>query len=498
MESLKTAIFENTIRRELIGEEATVDSFAENYEAYAEKFGRKGLNAGRAVLEYFGIGESGGAFLRAGSFLTANRMIICIDDLERKGGNLEIRDVMGLASFLKEEQHCKVVFLLNDGEKGTEDYFRYKEKVVDTELLFEPTSEECCAIAIDQSQPRLEIFAEYAATLGIRNIRVLKKIERLVRNSESMTSGMLPAVDQQLIMSLTVFGYSWYCSKGDDDVPSMEFVRSFGAPLFGLEQDEQDPKEAKWKDWLRSCNYNYTDELDLAVADSIEWGFFDEEKLLPLLETRNEQLLAHEGADRFGEAWSLYHNTFDDNTDEFVEALLTAFREDSKYISPRNLNSTMHFMKELDQAEAARTMLDFWIDAHDGNAEAFQTQDLILFDKPLDEELRGAFERKQEELKVEVAPIDVLTRLVSTDGWSQSDEAVLAAVTVDGYYEMFKSFRDERLSSVIRRCLQFGGGNEARDTIVRNAKSALRRLAEEGGLNEFRARKFGVSLEQDD
>src|SRR5690348_13788658 len=42
-------------------------------------------------------------------FYTVRNQLICIDDLERAGSGLDVLDVFGLVSFLKEERKCRVV-----------------------------------------------------------------------------------------------------------------------------------------------------------------------------------------------------------------------------------------------------------------------------------------------------------------------------------------------------------------------------------------------------
>ena len=49
-------------------------------------------------------------------FFCCRNQIVCIDDLERSGADLNIKDVFGLVSYLKEQRGCKVVLLLNDEE----------------------------------------------------------------------------------------------------------------------------------------------------------------------------------------------------------------------------------------------------------------------------------------------------------------------------------------------------------------------------------------------
>ena len=115
------------------------------------------------------------------SFLSVNRTIICIDDLERKGSNLSIKDVLGLVSLFKEQKKCKIAILVNDNDEGLSDYTKYREKVIDAEVKFAPTAAECASIAFDSEGYIYEVLIESAKKLDIRNIRLLKKIERLIK-----------------------------------------------------------------------------------------------------------------------------------------------------------------------------------------------------------------------------------------------------------------------------------------------------------------------------
>ena len=72
--------------------------------------------------------------VKSSYFLSTRQQVICLDDLERKGTNLRLTDVLGLVSFMKEERSCKVALLLNSSElQGIDNdaFDKYLEKVVD-------------------------------------------------------------------------------------------------------------------------------------------------------------------------------------------------------------------------------------------------------------------------------------------------------------------------------------------------------------------------------
>ncbi|MEP2184737.1 P-loop NTPase fold protein, partial [Roseibium sp.] len=48
------------------------------------------------------------------SLAQSPQQIVCIDDIERRGDGLTVKDILGFASYLKEERSCKVIIILNE------------------------------------------------------------------------------------------------------------------------------------------------------------------------------------------------------------------------------------------------------------------------------------------------------------------------------------------------------------------------------------------------
>ena len=91
---------------------------------------------------WFGIAELGDA---AYWYLAKTKgLFAIIDDIER-APDLEMDQLLGLASSLTENVNTKVLLVLNAdklSEESTNVFARYREKVVDAELLFNPTAQE--------------------------------------------------------------------------------------------------------------------------------------------------------------------------------------------------------------------------------------------------------------------------------------------------------------------------------------------------------------------
>jgi hypothetical protein len=106
--------------------------------------------------------------------------LIVIDDLERHSKSLSIRDILGVLTQLKEERGCQIIIVMNEdalNKDGDAPYFETKEKVIDRELIFQPTVEQAIAIGLSDYQGKNQFAAESCRKLNIANIRTIQKID---------------------------------------------------------------------------------------------------------------------------------------------------------------------------------------------------------------------------------------------------------------------------------------------------------------------------------
>lgn len=494
LEAFKYTIFENVVKREIIGTEASMETFKDNAASLIESFGRQSFNffKGAPIVKSFSPA------IETLSFLSLNSTLICIDDLERKGKGLDIKDVLGLVSLLKEQKKCKVVLLLNDGENGLEDYEKYREKVIDVELAFAPDPEECASIAYSDETPNHSRLKGLAVNLGIRNIRILKKIERLVALSSPLVQGFEPELADQVVHSLVLYSWSYFCSNSNEEIPSLDFITGKGYALFGIGDEEMSEQEKRWQTTLHAYNYQLTDELDLLLVEAVKTGYFVEDEFREKASAKNREIIASKSEGSFSEAWRLYHDSFDDNGEEVINGLYESFKKNCQYITPVNLNGTVSLFRELGEEEKASEIIEMYIESRRGETELFNMEENNVFGDIRDPEIIDKFnDVYNQSVNAETAK-QVLDRIAGGNGWSQSDEVVLASTTVDEYYNLFKSEVGRHLSSLVTTCLKFGRFGNASDQqkeIAGRAAGALRRIASESEINKRRVKRFGINLE---
>jgi Cdc6-like AAA superfamily ATPase len=205
LEAFKLSIFENL--------EFLVPQGGAGFEWMLSR-GNMVLQKSKKLVSVAGaLPKIGDAFSKAQPllFTSIRSQIICIDDLERRGA-ISVKDVFGLISYLREQRHCKIVLLLNqtkleENSESKQEFTDYFEKVIDAKIVFAPTSEEAVAIAIAGTDKVSKLIAEDAIKLRISNIRVLKKIERLIRMVEPIVVSMDPAIMKQAVNTLMMLGW---------------------------------------------------------------------------------------------------------------------------------------------------------------------------------------------------------------------------------------------------------------------------------------------------
>ena len=138
------------------------------------------------------------ALLENSLYLLPNNLkaIICFDEFERLNLNkIELETLLGIISFFKENNSCKVVMIVNEKEFESkldsnpnlkEIYNKYKEKIVDYEFTLNPTFEENFAIAsralkLKDYEP---ILQKIVSELRVNNLRVLNNMIRIINEFE--------------------------------------------------------------------------------------------------------------------------------------------------------------------------------------------------------------------------------------------------------------------------------------------------------------------------
>jgi hypothetical protein len=493
LDEFKYSVFENSVKTDEIGIEPSLETLQSNTVAAAERLGRKSLwfiQQIPLVKNY--LGGLGPVW-----FLSVSDTIICIDDIERRGKGLQIRDIMGLASSLKEHKGCKVVLILNDEQLDDDktEFETYFEKVVDSTLKFAPTPAESARIALAGKTKAEQFLADNSVALGISNIRLIKKIERVVRKAEELLKPYDEQVFKQAAQSLALFGWSLYEKS---KAPPLDYLekRNSAEYMVARGNREVSENEAAWNALLDAYHFTNMDELDLVLLQGMTDGYFDADALRKAAAELDRNIKASRLDDSFKDAWGLFHNSFDNNEDEVLRAIRAAFDKSVEKISPINLSGTVRLFKDLGRPDEAAEIIRYYIDHHGGDKKSYDLENFPFRENVTDPDVVRAINEKFASYKDERDPKETLLGIAR--GWNGDELEFLANLPVDAYYDIFRNSDAETRQKAINAGLQFDrtlNTSDAMKEISRKAREALRRIGAESRINALRVAKYGVRLD---
>jgi hypothetical protein len=444
-----------------------------------------------------------GPLARAVAFRLVDNYLVCIDDVERRSESLSLRDVLGIASLLREQRSCRVLIILNSDALSEADrllFHSLREKVFDAEIVFEPSPAECAAIAFPGGSKLYERAAQYAIKLKITNIRVLYRIRRLIDAVSSQAMAGDDEVQTQIIQSSVLLGWSF--NSRDGRTPLFSYVKDLNLGSFmDLDKTKQRPAlETSWNDLLSDYGYTNTDDLDAAICEVLERGYVDTERLAAVLSNRSEAVRRARLERAFEDAWGLYHGSFDPAPDQLVSTFESVVRAGAEVISSVNMSATTLLLRTLGYEEVADDLTKHWIDVQS------KTRPAILNIQASDwrDEIRDLHFRAEAQAAFALLPHtgrsfkDTAIALSQQNGWNEADIEVLGGATVDEYFALFKALSHPQTGYVVRTLMRFGQfdkSNADYGGIAERARAALVRIGHESALNRRRVKSYGVDLD---
>lgn len=495
LEAIKTAIFENTLPLDRVAAGPSPETIEEIFSTLKAK-GRFHFLA-KVWRELPKLNEFNPGF----SFFI-RKQIICIDDLERVGKDVSTNDVLGLVSELKEQRKCKVILLLNDevleGEAQT-DFKNQLEKVADVEMKFVPTSSEAVEIGVDKTLSFNDKLSRMCVALNIVNIRVIKKIERLLKRLNEILVDHDKRILDSALSTVVLLGWAKYEPKF---APPVDFVKTHNryGHLFEDKNKKPSSQELEWRRLINNTDFVLFDEFDQLVLESIEKGYFDIEAIgkgASLLDERNK---LQDQENSFSEAWKGYRHSFESNQEDVLKNIFDSFKKSVQSISPSNADGTITLFRKFGKEKEADELVEYYMDQRIEGKEFYDpTHSVFLQIKDL--KLKAAFEDKVKSFKDVRSPSQLLIKIAQNSGWNPEDISLLAALSVDDYYAIFKEFKGDDLHVIVNQALrfkQYSPPSEEMNTISKNAEDALKKIAKESKINRYRVASYGVEVEEDE
>ncbi len=498
LDDLRFAVFENTVSGENIGASADAATFSKLVEKGSD-FGRRmrpAVEAFSALFNRKGVTD----VLFKSAFLAVRRQVVCLDDLERAGAGLNTRDVLGLASLLKEDRACKIVLLINDKEHDQKDEFeRQLEKVADVTLVFDLTSDEAVSIALTSTDHVTTLLKPRIVQLGITNIRVIKKIERLAVHLVNILDGMEDAVIERAVTTLALASWS---VQQPSEAPPIDFLRTYNRIALAMRarREAPDADTKKFCATIQEYPFRGPERFDDLIMDAAEAGFFKEEEVRLAAEALQKSWHQRSGDTAFIRAWDeMYHGSLATEDDDFLDALYASSMAEAASISPLNINSGLRMLREFDRSEQADEVIANYVVAREADGPDFFNigQHHFLRDDRLDDGLRAAFAAKREGYVDTRDPLAVLTAIGASRSWSDADLMLMARQTTDDFEQILEALRGEALRPAVDMLLAMGSGHSEQAHAIHEAShAALRRIAIKSPMRAQKIKSYGIALEE--
>ena len=450
------------------------------------------------VIPYLGKLESLAQEL---SFATVRNAVICIDDLERAPVSLRIADVLGLASFLKEERHCRVLLISNQKKLSDDtknEFATYLEKVVEETVDFAPTPEEACVIALGAEPAEAgKILTERLTRLGVSNIRVISRLGELVDDLAEIVKGLHPNVLTDVVNTLALFGVAHFIPQ--NELPTTKYLLEYGdddwAKYFCKEkrkedQTEQEKLEASWDKLIAGYGYQTTSPLDKEVYAGIISGFFHAEVIRRLSEDLSQQIEKGGRKEAFKDALHSFWWGVEDSKAAFKQ-LLTTTDAALGLIHASEIHSVYKVLLELEGQDAASKLLGKFITANQDRRGAFALSE--EFGEKYDDTFKAVLAAEVERLKEAVDLEKTLDAIEFNRGWNPEDLTKIAEADFGLIVPLLTTANDNRLfARRLTTLLKFGerGGSDEEKHVREKTIAWLKTLTTADPITALRVRRF--------
>ena len=508
---LQQAILANTVQKADIGQDASLDTLGRFLKSPVEAslHGWKAVKAsplgalrnlfrrGTLLTSNFGIVSRFVGDTSAMLFLSVRNRVICFDDLERRGKGLSVHDVLGLASMLKEQRGCKIVFLLNDQAMKEDEQTEFRmhlEKVVDTFFRFMPAPQESADIAFPAPSPVMVKVSENCVKLRLTNIRILDRIRRFVDDIAPVLDQLDPSILNQAVSTVVLLCWVTFDPSKAPTVKHLS-ERNLFAVYNRTDRFQMSTQAVEWEALLQSYDFGHLDDLDRSLLQGIQDGAFDKPKVVKIASDMNSAAIRRAKEIAFRDAWGIFHASFDDDQEAVLDMIERSYYQNYMHVAPTSLSYTVEVFKSLGRSAAAADILKHYVDHHEGPA-VFDIASNHFSSEIRDPDVIAAFHAKHLASALIVDPRDALKDLAERNRYDPDCLRAIMNLSPEDFRTLFKELRGTERDQVIEWCMSTGsiGGDTQMNASLRSiydkANQALTHIGKESKINCIRAIRF--------
>ncbi|MES2187908.1 MAG: hypothetical protein V4505_25380 [Pseudomonadota bacterium] len=390
---------------------------------------------------------------------------VVIDDIERKNAGLDIDEVMGFIDEFTQLHGARFLLILNSG--GLLDapmWEKFREKVIDHEVVLQTTPEEAfdVAAALSPSAHAEHVKAAVVAG-GISNIRIARKAIRAVDRLLAGREGLPPEVLRRVIPPTVLF--VGVHLKGIPDGPDEDFVLRFNsfAQLIGRIHNKQDATEAekalqekhlRWASLLGAMEFSASSSFEESLSGWLRSGLFDAAALSAHIDqfvAKHNILAARERCWAFLMRVLYDHGTSDEDLAMAAERLIS----DVAVADPVSATAVASSVECLPGgADIGARMIARWIEgmeAYGGNYTDWTEH----AHGPIHPDILAKVAERKVQMTPELSLPEQVLKMATQMGWNPADSERLAASTVEEYVAAIRSLGADDLKAFMSKNVEW-------------------------------------------
>ena len=440
------------------------------------------------------------------TFYSIRNRLICLDDIERRGKDLSLLDVMGLITQLSEQRNCRICVILNTGALSDDDQKTWnenKEKTFIGELTYAPTSEQCVDLVLDDVKDTSwgRTARRRLVQLEITNIRVIQRARDFIETALATIADRSLREDAlDSIVSIVVLLTFAHSGKGEG-APPIDLVMRSNEMSDALDEvmgknKEKTPEQKRWSKILSDYGLYLGDELDIALRNMIETGYPDSEQLREAIIKFDSGAELQHARQLWRDAWKLYHDHLDENQQQLLDALQERWPAVSAIESANNLQWLAHVLRLLGRPEVATSFIRTWVEQRAAErSEELTPREYNTFDVVRDDELLAEI---QKGYSTAIKPLSLLEALRAvSNNYGRDDVAlkVIAQTNVVDLVGTLDSHPGSWLHDAVKYTLAMkeDSGLQFAKEAASNMAGALRLISQRSDLSKERVKhKFEI------
>ncbi|WAC62002.1 hypothetical protein OVA13_11365 [Pseudoxanthomonas sp. SL93] len=422
--------------------------------------------------------------------------LVCLDDLERRGDGLLLKDVLGVVSQLAVEKGCAVLIISNVEQLNAQDriiWAEHREKVVDRAMTYAP--EVGAAIRAAFGEPSDECQREALVILEKLKSSNLRIASRVISNVDAALAESDPELHEgakrAMAKSIAVLTY---CHEGRaEGAPPVSRALKHGhwsGVAAALGNDDRSSDEKAWDGILDDVAY-YPDQIDQCFAKFVSDGYFPAE-YRSLLKDFDRKHRAEDVAAVYSAVWSEFHDGYGGDAELFAGRFYEATLASAQYESALNIDSSICLLRELDKDAWAEECGAAWVASRLPLAgPMFQMKEIELFRPIRDAWFRARVEKARNDAQSTVTLREAMSNISSRLDDQEGSYAVVASSSVEEIRDWLIETKGAELRSSIKGILDPYPVASA-SAAKRKLGAALRLISRSNRLDQIRVARLAL------